>query len=219
MKTITDRLNKITQSLPKNIKLIAVSKKQPLEFINEAYKQGQKDFGENRALELKEKASQLPKDIKWHMIGHLQTKKVKQIIPYVSLIHSVDSLKLLNEINKRSEQVNKVTNCLLQVYIAEEKTKFGFNINEIDEIIEYSLDLDNIKIIGLMGMATFTNNKEKIEKEFSIINKKFNKIKNNNINTLSIGMSNDYEIAINNGSTIVRIGSAIFGKIKNEKSN
>ena len=219
MKTITDRLNKITHSLPKNIKLIAVSKKQPLEFINEAYKQGQKDFGENRALELKEKASQLPKDIKWHMIGHLQTKKVKQIIPYVSLIHSVDSLKLLNEINKRSEQVNKVTNCLLQVYIAEEKTKFGFNINEIDEIIEYSLDLDNIKIIGLMGMATFTNNKEKIEKEFSIINKKFNKIKNNNINTLSIGMSNDYEIAINNGSTIVRIGSAIFGKRKNEKNN
>jgi len=219
MKTITDRLNKITHSLPKNIKLIAVSKKQPLEFINEAYKEGQKDFGENRALELKEKASQLPKDIKWHMIGHLQTKKVKQIIPYVSLIHSVDSLKLLNEINKRSEQINKVTDCLLQVHIAEEKTKFGFNINEIDKIIEYSLDLYNIKIIGLMGMATFTNNKKKIEKEFSIINKKFNKIKNNNINTLSIGMSNDYKIAINNGSTIVRIGSAIFGKRKNEESN
>jgi len=212
MKHINERLIKITNSLPKNIQLVAVSKTQPLKFITEAYMQGQKDFGENRALELKEKASQLPKDIKWHMIGHLQTKKVKHIIPYVSLIHSVDSIKLLNEINKRSKQFNKTTNCLLQIHIAEEQTKYGFNINEINTIIDYSKNLNSIKVVGLMGMATFTNNKEKVQQEFSMINKEFIKIKNKTINTLSIGMSNDYKIAIKNGSTMIRVGSAIFGK-------
>ena len=214
MKTITDRLNKITQSLPKNIKLIAVSKKQPLEFINEAYKQGQKDFGENRALELKEKASQLPKDIKWHMIGHLQTNKVKYIAPFINLIHSVDSLKLLKEINKRALENKRTIKCLLQIRIAKELAKFGISYDNAVSILKEEKLFSNVQIIGIMGMATFTKKNYEIEKEFKYLGKIYKELRKDypKIHILSMGMSQDYKIAIKEGSNMIRLGSTIFGK-------
>ena len=212
--SINNNLKKIKENIPKEVTLVAVSKTKSTEKILEAYNSGQRNFGENKVQELTEKYSILPKDINWHMIGHLQTNKVKFIAPFISLIHSVDSFKLLNEINKRGFQNNRVINCLIQVHIAKEKTKFGFEINEVQDIIKESKKLDNINVKGLMGMATFTDNTDQINYEFSNINSLYNKIKTKNINILSIGMSSDYSLAINNGSNMIRVGSAIFGKRK-----
>lgn len=208
---IKKNLKKLLNSIPKEITLVAVSKTKPISDILVAYESGQRIFGENKVQELEMKHRKLPSDIKWHMIGHLQSNKVKYIAPFISLIHAVDSLKLLKEINRRAKQNNRIINCLLQVHIASERTKFGFEINEIYEILDESNKLENICIKGLMGMATFTEEKSKLNSEFTKINNLFKKIKNKKINTLSIGMSGDYELAINNGSTMIRIGSTIFG--------
>tara|TARA_B100001250_G_C19566284_1_gene685655 strand:+ start:162 stop:803 length:642 start_codon:yes stop_codon:yes gene_type:complete len=209
--SIRHNLKAITKSIPNNVKLVVVSKKKSNTDILEAYNTGQRIFGENKVQELKKKQEELPSDIHWHMIGHLQTNKVKYIAPFVSLIHSLDSLKLLREIAKRAEQNNRTIDCLLQVHIATENTKFGFGIEEIEEIIETSKKFKSINIKGLMAMATFTDDLQQIDKEFSEINQIFQKVKTKNLNTLSIGMSSDYKLAINNGSTMIRVGSAIFG--------
>ena len=208
---IKKNLEKLRNSIPKEITLVAVSKTKPISDILVAYESGQRIFGENKVQELEMKHTKLPSDIKWHMIGHLQSNKVKYIAPFISLIHAVDSLKLLKEINRRAKQNNRIINCLLQVHIASERTKFGFEINEINEVLDESNKLENICIKGLMGMATFTKEKSQLNSEFTKINNLFIKIKNKKISTLSIGMSGDYELAINNGSTMIRIGSTIFG--------
>ena len=208
---ITSNLNKIKDSIPEDVILVAVSKTKTRSEILEAYNAGQRIFGENKVQELVKKSEELPKDIQWHMIGHLQSNKVKYIAPFVTLIHGVDSLKLLREINKRAEQNNRVIDCLLQVHIASESTKFGFELAEIDLALTDVKQFKNINIKGLMGMATFTDDETQISNEFSSANEFFDKIKNENINILSIGMSGDYQIAIKNGSTMIRVGSAIFG--------
>ena len=212
MMNIANNLSKIKESIPKGVSLVAVSKTKTNSDILEAYNAGQRIFGENKVQELATKYAELPKDIQWHMIGHLQSNKVKYIAPFVSLIHAVDSLKLLNEINKRAEQNNRVIDCLLQVHIASESTKFGFGIGEIESALSEVEKFKNINIIGLMGMATFTNNEKQVNNEFSLLSELFKKVKTYSINTLSIGMSGDYKLAINNGSTMIRVGSAIFGK-------
>ncbi len=200
-------------------KLIAVSKTQPVEKIQEAFEAGQRIFGENKVQELTAKQPVLPPDIEWHMIGHLQTNKVKQIAAFVSLIHSVDSFKLLEEINRQGKKNNRSINCLLQVHIAEEETKFGFGEQEATELIlskEIAL-LEFVKVTGLMGMATFTTNTDQVRKEFKGLKELFNKISqlslpvNVEMKELSMGMSQDYEIAVAEGSTLIRIGTAIFG--------
>lgn len=199
----------------KNVTLVAVSKTKPLKDILDAYKLGQRDFAENYVQELVEKQKQLPTDIHWHFIGHLQTNKVKQIISSVHLIHSVDSWKLLSEINKQSQKIDKITSCLLQVHIAQEETKFGLDKDELNEIIR-QLDnstMKNIRVIGLMGMASFTDNENQIRKEFSylkLLQKKFSTV-NFQLSILSMGMTADYKIAIEEGSNMIRVGSLIFG--------
>lgn len=209
--SIRENINLIKGGIPSNVILIAVSKTKPNIDILSAYNTGQRIFGENKVQELVKKQEELPDNIRWHMIGHLQTNKVKYIAPFISLIHAVDSIKLLQEINKRAEQNNRIIDCLLQVHIATEKTKFGFDINEIENAIKESNKFKNINIKGLMGMATFTNNTEQINTEFKKISLLFEKVKSNTLNTLSIGMSGDYKLAIDHGSTMIRIGSAIFG--------
>lgn len=207
----------------KKVTLIAVSKTKPVEDILELYHLGQRDFGENYVQELVEKYDQLPKDIRWHFIGHLQSNKVKQIAPFVSLIHSVDSEKLLKEINKEAKKNNRIIDCLLQVYIAKEETKFGLNEEELKGLITRISDTDStnfsksICIKGLMGMASFTDDKEVVRKEFGYLKSLFNKysaftIRYSPFTILSMGMSADYEIAIEEGSNMVRIGSLLFGK-------
>jgi hypothetical protein len=208
---IASNLNTVLSLLPKKVTLVAVSKTKPNSVILEAYHAGQKIFGENKVQELVQKAEELPKDIVWHMIGHLQTNKVKFIAPFVALIHGVDSIKLLKEMNKRAEQNNRVIDCLLQVHIATESTKFGFDITEVKEAITIAKEFQNIKIVGLMGMATFTDNKRQVLEEFKSLNAVFESVKNKDITTLSMGMSGDYQLAIEQGSTMVRVGSAIFG--------
>lgn len=201
------------------VTLVAVSKTKPVEDILELYHSGQRDFGENYVQELVEKANLLPKDIRWHYIGHLQSNKVKLITPIVQLIHGVDSLKLLKEINKQAEKNGRVVDCLLQVYIAREETKFGLDEQELYEIFSL-LDkepMHNIKIKGLMGMASFIEDSEKVRKEFIVLKTLFNKLKLHSANhspltILSMGMSNDYKIAIEEDSTMVRIGSLLFGE-------
>ena len=209
--SIISNLNSILNNIPSNVILVAVSKTKPDTDILAAYNAGQKVFGENKVQEIVKKQKNLPSDIKWHMIGHLQTNKVKHIASFVSLIHAVDSIKLLKEINKRATQNNRIIDCLLQIHIAQESTKFGFDIEEIKKVISIAKEYKNIKIKGLMGMATFTNDSKQINKEFKSIYKIFKKVKNKTLNTLSIGMSGDYKLAINNGSTMIRVGSAIFG--------
>jgi pyridoxal phosphate enzyme (YggS family) len=204
-------LNTILQSIPKEVTLVAVSKTKQNSAIIEAYQIGQRIFGENKVQELVQKFEELPKDINWHMIGHLQTNKVKYIAPFVSLIHGVDSVKLLKEINKRAKQNNRVIDCLLQVHIATESTKFGFDISEVNEAINSTNEYQNIRIVGLMGMATFTDNKLQVIQEFSGLKTVFDTVKNEHITTLSMGMSGDYQLAIEQGSNMVRVGSAIFG--------
>jgi len=209
--SIANKLNLIKNTLDNSITLVAVSKTKSNTSILEAYNAGQRVFGENKVQELAQKAEELPKDIQWHMIGHLQSNKVKYIAPFVSLIHGVDSLKLLKEINKRAEQNNRSINCLLQVHIATESTKFGFGINEVKSALNQANDFTNIRIIGLMGMATFTDDTQQVSQEFKSLKTVFDTIKNDTITTLSMGMSGDYKLAIEQGSTMVRVGSAIFG--------
>lgn len=217
---IRKNIEKLTQSLPPGCNLIAVSKTQPVEKIQEAYNAGQRLFGENKAQELSKKYEALPKDIQWHMIGHLQTNKVKYIAPFIHLIHSVDSLKLLQEIDKQGAKNNRVISCLLQIHIADEETKFGFSEDEVHNLIQSGeiQKLKNIKIAGLMGMATLTADTDKIKKEFHTLKLTFNKLKspslasNLEMKELSMGMSSDYNIAAEEGSTLVRIGTAIFGE-------
>ena len=197
-------------------KLIAVSKTHPAEKIMEAYDAGQRIFGENKVQELNGKYEILPKDIQWHMIGHLQTNKVKFIAPFVSLIHSVDSEKLLAEINKQAEKAGRIIPCLLQVHIAEEETKFGFDDNEVFSFVNDKLHAyKHVDVQGLMGMATFTDNQDQVRKEFRHLKSLFEKIKSVSgtaaLKELSMGMSADYKIALEEGSTMVRIGSALFG--------
>ena len=209
--TIASNLKAIQSSLASKVTLVAVSKTKPNTAILEAYNAGQRIFGENKVQELARKAEELPKDIAWHMIGHLQTNKVKIIAPFVSLIHAVDSLKLLNEINKRAEHNNRIINCLLQVHIATESSKFGFGIEEVESALNQAKEFKNIKIIGLMGMATFTDDTQQISQEFKNLKTVFNIIQNDHITNLSMGMSGDYNLAIEQGSTMIRVGSAIFG--------
>ncbi len=210
--SIDSKILQIKNTIPDSVELIAVSKKRSVNEILKAYTAGQRLFGENNALELKDKYQNLPNDIKWHMIGHLQSNKVKYIAPFVSLIHSIDSIKLLTEVNKRAEQNNRIIDCLLQIHIATETTKYGLQPNQVNEILAISKKLENINITGFMGMASYTKNKKQINNEFSQLRKIFNNYKNNNIHQLSMGMSSDYKIAIENGSNLVRIGSDIFGK-------
>lgn len=213
---ITANLQQIKASIPEHVTLVAVSKTKPNEAILEAYQAGQRIFGENKVQELTEKYESLPKDIEWHMIGHLQSNKVKYIASFVSLIHGVDSFKLLKEINKRAAQNERVINCLLQIHIAEEDTKFGFDDKEVAELLksEAFQNLKNIKIVGLMGMATFTDNEQQIRKEFKSLKNLFDKLSTLYfpLSTLSMGMSGDYQIAIEEGSTMIRVGSSIFGE-------
>ena len=216
--SIKENLLKIKSSLPKHVTLVAVSKTKPIDDLMVAYDAGQRIFGENKIQEMTEKWEQMPKDIQWHMIGHIQTNKVKFMAAYVSLIHGVDSLKLLEEINKQALKNNRIIDCLLQIHIAEEETKFGLDEEELNDLLtsESFKNLNNIKIVGLMGMATFTENQNQIKKEFEHLKSIFDKLQNlktNNcqMNTLSMGMSGDYQLAISCGSTMVRIGSSIFG--------
>jgi hypothetical protein len=217
--SIAANIEKLKQQLSQNIKLIAVSKTKPNENILEAYNAGQKAFGENKVQELVSKHEQLPKDIEWHLIGHLQSNKVKYIASFVHLIHSIDSESLLLEVNKQAAKFSKIQKVLLQISIADEDTKFGLNQNELSIIIDNYLNdcYPNIEIIGLMGMATFTENEEKIANEFAGLKKLFDEIKfsyfnkHESFNQLSMGMSSDYEIAIKEGSTMIRVGSNIFG--------
>ena len=208
--SISENINRLQKLIPKNVTLVAVSKKQSISSIHEAYSCGQKIFGENNAIELAKKAETMPDDIKWHMIGHLQRNKVKYIIKYVDLIHSIDSIKLLEEINKRAVKINKVIKCLVQVKIARESNKFGVDKNKINEFIKDSKKFTNIKIIGLMGMATNTDDITIINSEFSFLSNIFETIKNNDIKILSMGMSNDFIHAIKNNANMIRIGSSIF---------
>jgi pyridoxal phosphate enzyme (YggS family) len=207
-------------TIPDNVKLVAVSKTKPVEDILNLYNLGQKDFGENKAQEILAKQPLLPTDICWHFIGHLQTNKVKSIIPFVSMIHSIDSLKLLIEVNKQAEKHTKIIDCLLQFHIATEETKFGLDSDEASQILnspEFTL-FNNIRICGVMGMATFTENIELVRNEFNKLKTIFNELKQKFFNEkdyfkeISMGMSDDYKIAIEEGSTIVRIGSALFGE-------
>lgn len=217
--SISINLNTIKSQIPARVTLVAVSKTKPVADLMEAYDAGQRIFGENKIQEMTDKWEVMPKDIEWHMIGHVQTNKVKFMAPYVSLIHGVDSLKLLQEINKQAAKNNRVIDCLLQVYIAEEESKFGLDEQELEELMkQVQNDKDNfknIRIVGLMGMATFTENKNQIEKEFKHLKKIFDKVASkdaiNHVSILSMGMSGDYQLAISCGSTMVRIGSSIFG--------
>ncbi len=216
---IKKNLHKITESLPSQVTLVAVTKTKPNVDIIQAYEAGHRDFGENKIQEMQVKHKDLPKDIRWHMIGHVQRNKVKYMAEFVHLIHGVDSLKLLKEINKQAKKYNRVIKCLLQARIAQEETKFGLPLNEIKSLIESDefIDLQNIKISGLMGMASFTDNQNQIREEFNSLSNFYKDIKNTTetsnlkLDTLSMGMSADYPIAIEEGSTMIRVGSAIFG--------
>lgn len=219
MSSVTDNLKHIAGELPSGVTLIAVSKTKPVEMIGEAYAAGQRVFGENKVQEMVDKYEQLPKDINWHMIGHLQTNKVKYIAPFVALIHGVESLKLLETINKEANKVGRVIPCLLQFHIAQEETKFGLTLEEAREILESEAyrGMQNVRIAGVMGMATNTDNEEQIRAEFRHLKEIFDTLKreyfpgNADFKELSMGMSGDYPIAVQEGSTMVRVGSAIFG--------
>lgn len=218
--SVTQNLALIRAHTPTHVKLVCVSKFHPDNTIMEAYQVGERIFGESRVQELTEKQTRLPKDIQWHFIGHLQTNKVKFLVPFVELIHGVDSLKLLQEINKQAEKINRVVNCLLQIHIATEDTKFGFSAEELIKLYQTGKlsALPFIQVCGLMGMATFTDNQHQVRKEFQSLKSLFDTIKrdyeaeNDDFREISMGMSDDYPIAIEEGSTMVRIGSLIFGQ-------
>ncbi len=209
----------IKDSLPEGVRLVAVSKTKPEEDIMTLYNEGQRIFGENKAQELKGKYEHLPKDIEWHLIGHLQTNKIKYIAPFVSMIHSIDSYELLKEVNKHAIKHERVLNCLLQFHIAQEETKFGFLLDECEAMLNDPgfVDLQNVKICGVMGMASLTDKQEQIHREFHTLHEYFKLLKdkyfsnNPDFKELSMGMSEDYPIAIEEGSTLIRVGSAIFG--------
>lgn len=216
---IKSNIKAINDTLTAGCKLIAVSKTQPVEKIQEAYQTGQRIFGENKAQEVQAKYEALPKDIEWHMIGHLQSNKVKYIAPFVSLIHSVDSVKLLEEINRQGQKSNRVIPCLLQIYIADEDTKFGFSQEEVIELLNnYPPSFTHVHILGLMGMASFTNDQRQIRAEFRSLKVLFDEIRimplppQVEMKELSMGMSGDYRIGMEEGSTLVRIGTGIFGE-------
>ena len=210
---IQDRIKETLITIPKNVDLVAVSKTKSSEEIIYAYNEGLRVFGENKVQEMTEKQKILPPDIEWHMVGHLQRNKVKYIASYVSLIHSVDSMKLIVEINKQALKFNRIIPCLLQIKIAEEETKYGLSETEAHYLIENSIKFNNIKIIGLMGMASFTKDELKINNEFKKLKIFFDKIKLkfHHLKILSMGMSSDYKLAMKNGSNMIRIGSQIFG--------
>jgi pyridoxal phosphate enzyme (YggS family) len=208
--SILENLTKILQNIPREITLVAVSKTKPIEAVYAAYQSGQRIFGENRVQEMVEKYTALPKDIQWHLIGHLQRNKVKYIAPFVSLIHGIDSFETLEEINKQALKNDRVIDCLLQAKIATEDSKFGLSFTEINEILASKkfTALANIRVTGLMGMASFTDNKLQISQEFNSLKTFFD---TTSLQTLSMGMSGDYSIALENGSNMIRVGSAIFG--------
>ncbi len=217
--SVSDNLKNIKSKLPKDVTLVAVSKTKPVDTLMEAYHAGQRIFGENKIQEMVEKHEQMPKDIKWHMIGHVQRNKVKYMAPFVSLIHGVENFKVLKEIDKQAEKHNRIIDCLLQIKIAEEDSKFGMSTEEAKTILisEEFKELNHVRIIGVMGMATFTDDINKISKEFNFLKSTFEKLKqfqtaNCNLQTISMGMSGDYELAISCGSNMVRIGSSIFGE-------
>lgn len=212
---IKQNLQNIQSTLPKHVTLVAVSKTKPISDLMEAYNAGQRIFGENKIQEMADKFAEMPKDIEWHMIGHVQRNKVKYMAEFVNLIHGVDSLKLLKEIEKQAKKYDRVINCLLQIKIAEEDSKFGMSANDAYALLqsdEFS-KFQHIAITGVMGMATFTDNIQQVENEFKFLKSTFDKLKtlNSNLQTISMGMSGDYELAIECGSTMVRVGSSIFG--------
>jgi|TARA_B110000879_G_scaffold130397_1_gene171251 pyridoxal phosphate enzyme (YggS family) len=213
--SIKNNLTQIKIQLPSHVTLVAVSKTKPVEDLMEAYDSGQRIFGENKIQEMAEKHQQMPKDIQWHMIGNVQRNKVKYMASFVDLVHGVDSLKLLNEINKQAAKHQRVINCLLQLKIAQEDTKFGMTSKEAHEILksEHYKSLKNIAIVGVMGMASFTENTAQITEEFTLLKSDFDSLKNTeeNLKVVSMGMSGDYPLAIENGSTMIRVGSSIFG--------
>ncbi len=215
---IQENIRKVQQGLPKNVLLLAVSKTKPESDIMQAYEIGCRNFGENKVQEMTRKYEALPKDIQWHMIGHLQTNKVKYIAPFVSLIHSVDSMNLLEVINKEAQKNNRVIPCLLQFHIATEETKFGLSLDEAEEFLQSPLfrSLQNVTICGVMGMASFTDNKDQVRAEFKKLKTIFDELHKkyfpeDSFKEISMGMSEDYLIAVEEGSTIVRVGSSIFG--------
>lgn len=215
--SVGQRYIQFKQEIPSHVTLVSVSKTKPIELLQEAYDAGARIFGENRAQELVEKHEALPKDIEWHMIGHLQSKKAKLIAPFINLIHSVDSIKLLATINKEAEKNNRTINCLLQFHIAEEESKYGFVGDELESLFKSinELKLTHVAIVGIMGMATFTDDEKQVTQEFKKLKSIFETIKKEHlpaIEVLSMGMSGDYKIAIKEGSTMIRVGSSIFGK-------
>lgn len=211
---IAENLKKLKQELPEHITLVAVSKTKPIEDLQKAYNAGQRDFGENRIQEMCDKYEAMPKDINWHMIGHVQTNKVKYMAKFIHLIHAVDSLKLIKEIHKRAKNEGRVINVLLQLKIAEEDTKFGLSKEDFFHVLHEveTKNYNHVKVVGLMGMATFTEDEAQIQREFSTLEKLYNETKDKyGFTTLSMGMSGDYHIAQNYGTTMIRVGSKIFG--------
>ncbi|MFT4668906.1 MAG: pyridoxal phosphate enzyme (YggS family) [Flavobacteriaceae bacterium] len=216
--SISENLNQLENTLPSEVTLVAVSKTKPVADLLEAYNAGQRVFGENKIQEMEAKWKEMPKDIEWHMIGHVQTNKVKYMAHFVRLIHAVDSIKLLKEINKQALKNNRIINCLLQVKIAEEESKYGMTETDIHTLLtsEEVQSFENIKIVGLMGMATFTDNKEQVSAEFQKLNTYYGEIKETyDFSVLSMGMSGDYDLALETGSTMIRVGSKIFGERSN----
>lgn len=216
---ITDKLTTLKSSLPEHVTLVAVSKTYPASDIQQAYAAGQRHFGENKVQEMVDKQALLPIDIQWHLIGHLQSNKVKYITSFVALIHSVDSLKLLQEINKQAMKNERIIDCLLQFHVAKEETKFGLSLVEANNLLtspEFA-QMKNVRIVGIMGMASFTNDKNTVRSEFKLLKSIFDELKKayflteNSFKEISMGMSGDYKIAVEEGSTIIRVGSSIFG--------
>lgn len=217
MSGIAERIQSVVASLPETARLVAVSKFNPAEAVLQAYNCGQRLFGESKVQELTGKYEVLPKDIEWHFIGHLQTNKVKYIAPFISLIQSVDSLKLMKEIDVQAKKVNRVIDCLLEIYVAQEETKYGFSIEELRELFRArAFDVfDNVNVVGLMGMASNTDDEVRIREEFRLLSDFYQEMKNSlapQFRELSMGMSHDYHIAVEEGSTLVRVGSFIFGE-------
>ena len=210
---IAQNLIALTKSLPKNVTLVAVSKTKPVEDLMEAYRAGHRVFGENKVQEMVQKWEQMPQDINWHMIGHLQRNKVKYIAPFVDLIHGVDSERLLQEIDKQAAKHQRIIPCLLQIHIAQESTKFGLSETELDALITKAINYPNVQLRGLMGMASFTEDTAQIQKEFAVLKNIFDRVQSQltGFDVLSMGMSGDYTLAIEQGSTMIRVGSKIFG--------
>jgi len=220
MSQLVERINQLKATLPADVQLIAVSKTKPSAAIQEAYDGGQRAFGENKVQELVDKYEALPKDIEWHLIGHLQTNKVKYIAPFVSLIHAVDSLKLLQEIDKQAAKNQRIIHCLLQFHVAQEETKFGLSFEEAEALLSSKefIEMEHVRIVGIMGMASFVDNEEQVRDEFRTLNNYFHIIKshhfkfNPDFKIVSMGMSGDYKWAIEEGSTMIRVGSSLFGE-------